>query len=135
MVPILKVDDVLITSIQLDLTDEAALRFQSDLLQKISDNHSEGVVIDITALEVVDSYMARILNETANMARLLGAKVVLSGMQPAVALTLVEMGRELIGVESAMSLEQSFEKLPRINVDRRDGFSGDVEIGDDNEHA
>jgi len=75
-------------------------------------------------LLAVDSFMARVLNETANMSRLLGAEVVISGMQPAVALTLVEMGRELIGVQTALNLDQGLEKLQTqiaSNEDRHDG--------------
>ncbi len=112
-VPILKLGDILLTSIQMDLTDTDAQQFQTDVLHMVHDKNAKGLVIDITALDVVDSYMARILNDTAHMVRLLGAEVVLCGMRPAVAITLVEMGRELIGVETALNLEQGVEKLRR----------------------
>lgn len=112
-VPILKLKDILITSIQVDLTDEDALEFQADVLNMVSGTGAKGIVIDITALEVVDSFLARVLSETATMVGVLGAEVVVSGMRPAVALTLVEMGREPIGVETALDLEQGLERLRR----------------------
>lgn len=113
-IPILRLKDILLTSIQIDLTDQDALDFQADVLQQVSKSHAKGIVIDIMALDVVDSYMARVLNDTADMVRLLGAEVVICGMQPAVALTLVEMGRELIGVECALNLDQGVEKLAQL---------------------
>ncbi len=113
-IPILKLKENLITSIQIDLTDEEAIVFQTDVLAKVSETDAKGVVIDITALEVVDSFMARVLNNTATMVRLLGAEVVLCGMQPSVALTLIEMGRELIGVETALNLDQAVDKINEL---------------------
>ena len=110
-VPILKLREILLTSIQTELSDEDALEFQSDILAKLQETESRGVVIDITALDVVDSFMARVINETANMVDILGAHAVLSGMQPAVALALTEMGRELIGVNTALNLEQGVDKV------------------------
>ncbi len=110
-VPVLRLKDILLTSLQRDLIDQEMLDFQSDLLRTLVKTRASGVVIDITALDTIDSFMARLLNDTANMVRLLGADVVLCGMQPQVALTLVEMGRELIGVETALNLEQGLEKL------------------------
>ncbi len=116
-VPILKLGEILLTSIQVELTDRDALDFQSDVLSKVSETEATGVVLDITALEVVDSFLARVLNETANMVRLLGAETVICGMKPAVALTLVEMGRELIGVETALDLEQGLRKIEKLVVE------------------
>ncbi|RLG27485.1 anti-anti-sigma factor [Methanosarcinales archaeon] len=113
-IPILKLKDILITSIQIDLTDEEAIEFQTDVLAKVSEIDANGVVIDITALDVVDSFMARVLNNTATMVRLLGAEVVLCGMQPSVAITLVEMGRELIGVETALNLDQAVDNINEL---------------------
>lgn len=134
-VPILRLGDILLTSIQVELTDEAALAFQSDLLGLLNQSDAEGVVIDITALDVVDSYMARVLNETADMARLLGAEVVISGMRPAVALTLVEMGRELIGVAAALNLEHGVDKLKQINAVNAGGAFERLEVHDDEPSA
>ena len=98
-IPILQLKDILLTTIQLDLGDEEALGFQESLLETLERTEAAGVIIDITGLEIVDSFMARILNDTASMIRLLGAEAVICGVQPAVAMTLVEMGRELIGVD------------------------------------
>ncbi len=111
VVPILKYRHILLTTIQVELTDTAALAFQETLLQRVADTDARGVVIDITALDVVDSYLARILNETARMVGLLGAQAVLCGMQPAVAITLTEMGRGLIGVRTALNFEQGLDAL------------------------
>lgn len=119
-VPILRLRDVLLTSIQIDLTDQEALDFQSDVLHMVNDTEAKGVVIDITAMEVVDSFMARVLNETASMVRFLGAEAVMCGMQPSVALTLIEMGRELVGVETALNLDQALERVQEL-INQREG--------------
>jgi len=119
-VPILRLGDILLTSIQIDLTDQEALDFQSDVLHMVTDTEAKGVVIDITAMEVVDSFMARVLNETASMVRFLGAEAVMCGMQPSVALTLIEMGRELVGVETALNLDQALERIREL-IDEREG--------------
>ena len=117
-VPILKLGDILIMSIQIDLTDEDALEFQTDALNAASTYNAEGFIIDITALQVVDSFMARIINETASMVSLLGVLVVVSGMRPAVAITLMEMGRQLIGVKTELNLESGMAKLRKL-IDQR----------------
>jgi rsbT antagonist protein RsbS len=119
-IPVLRLKNILLTSIQVDLTDEDALEFQSDVLKAVEKTEASGVLIDITALDVVDSFLARILNETAVMVKLLGAEAVISGMQPAVALTLVEMGRELIGVATAVNLDHGMEKLTNL-ISQRGG--------------
>lgn len=105
-IPILKLRNILLTSIQEDLTDQQALEFQGAVLRKAEQTRAAGLVLDITGLEVVDSYMARVLNDTAKMVHLLGLKTVICGMQPAVALTLVEMGRALVGVHTVLNLDQ-----------------------------
>ena len=120
-IPILRLRDILLTSIQVDLTDHDALDFQSDVLQRVTYTEAKGIVIDITALDVVDSFLARVLNDTATMVQLLGASAVVCGMQPPVALTLVEMGRELIGVETALNLDQAMVKLQRLIQERESG--------------
>ncbi|MBW2208217.1 MAG: STAS domain-containing protein [Deltaproteobacteria bacterium] len=119
-IPVLRLKDILLTSIQVDLADEDALEFQNDVLKAVEKTEASGVLIDITALDVVDSFLARILNETAVMVKLLGAEAVISGMQPDVALTLVEMGRELIGVETAINLDHGMEKLQNL-ISKRGG--------------
>ena len=117
-IPILRLKGILLTSIQVDLADQEALEFQSDLVQEVTRSEAQGVVIDVTALDVVDSFMARVLNETAGMAQTLGAEVVLCGIQPSVALTLTEMGRELLGVDTALSLEQGVERVQDLLAQR-----------------
>lgn len=117
-VPILRLKNILLTSIQIDLTDHDALEFQSDVLGAVTDTDAQGIIIDITALDVVDSFLARVLNETASMTRLLGAEAVITGMQPSVALTLIEMGRELIDVETALNLDQGMAKLQSLIKER-----------------
>ncbi len=110
-IPILRLGDILLTSIQSDITDEQALILQADILKQLDQTQAVGVVLDISALDVVDSYMARILTETARMARLMGGEVVIAGMSPLVAVTLTEMGRELVDVLTALNLELGVEKL------------------------
>lgn len=110
-IPILRIGRLLLASIQVEMSDSDALHFQNDLVQKISQVEALGVAIDITSLEVVDSYMARVINDTATMARLLGAEVVVCGIQPYVAMTLVEMGRGLIGADCVFDLEQALLRL------------------------
>jgi rsbT antagonist protein RsbS len=110
-IPILALGDILLTSIQSDITDEHAVMLQTDLLERLRQSRARGVILDITALDIVDSYMARILSETVQMAQLMGGAVVITGMNPMVALTLVEMGRELMRGMAALTLEQGVEKL------------------------
>ena len=121
-IPILKLQDILLTSIQIDLTDEDAIDFQGDVLNEATRTEAKGIIIDITALDVVDSFMARVLNDTANMVRLVGCEVVITGMQPSVAQTLIEMGRELIGVETALNLDLGMEKIKEMIASRREGM-------------
>ena len=120
-VPILKLKETLLVSIQMDLSDDDALQFQQDLVGKARDSGADGVVIDITALDVVDSFMARVLNDTANMVWLVGAQTVICGMQPAVALALTEMGRELVGVETSLNLDQAVDRLTELIEFRSNG--------------
>lgn len=125
-IPILRLERILLVSIQVDLTDNDAMQFQSDLVERVAEIEALGVAIDITALDVVDSYMARVINDTANMVRLLGAEVVICGIQPFVALTLVEMGRELLGADCTFTLGQALEVLRARIAERGDTrFSGD----------
>ena len=110
-IPILRIGRILLASIQVEMSDADALRFQNDVVQKIAEIEALGIAIDITSLEVVDSYMARVINDTSTMARLLGAEVVVCGIQPFVAMTLVEMGRGLIGADCVFDLEQALLRL------------------------
>lgn len=127
-IPILRLGDILLTSIQVDLTDAEVMLFQADVLRAIADTEGRGLAIDITALEVVDSFMARTINDTASMARLLGAEVVVCGMHPAVALTLIEMGRGLIGVETTFNLNEGLTRLNRKIAQRGDTIPDDDEM-------
>ena len=120
-IPILRLRNILLTSLQVDLTDDDIVDFQDDLLNMVAEMNADGAVIDITAMDVVDSFMARVLNDTATMVHLLGTVGVISGMQPAVAITLIEMGRELIGVRTALDLDQGIEIVERLIEEARNG--------------
>ncbi|MDQ8187586.1 STAS domain-containing protein [Pelagicoccus sp. SDUM812002] len=110
-IPILKLGDYLLVTIQMDVHDRAALQLQDDLTAEISKRGSKGVLIDISTLEVVDTFMGRVLSDTAAMAKVLDAETVVVGMRPAVAITLVELGLSLPGVVTALNLERGMELL------------------------
>ena len=112
-IPILKLRNCLLVSIQWELDDQTALQFQEDLLQKIYETGAKGVVIDLTSIDVIDSFIAKVLGDVINMSRLMGAKVVLTGIQPAVAITLIELGIQLEDVQTALDLEKGLETLQR----------------------
>ncbi|MET9618448.1 STAS domain-containing protein [Kitasatospora indigofera] len=112
-IPVLRIGDVLLVSIQTDLEDQSVLDLQEDLAARIVETGAHGVVIDITALEIVDSFVGRMLATTAAISRILDAETVLVGMRPAVAITLVELGLSLGGVRTALSLERGLAMLGR----------------------
>lgn len=112
-VPVLKIGDVLLVSIQVDLEDQIVLDLQEDLAARIVESGARGVVIDITAVEIVDSFVGRMLATTAAISRMLDAETVVVGMRPAVAITLVELGLSLGGVRTALSLEKGLAMLAR----------------------
>lgn len=120
-IPILKIGDILIASIQVALHDASAVQFKDDLLQKIHTSRARGVIIDLTALDVVDSFIGRLIADIAAMAGLMGTRVVLTGLQPAVAITLVELGLELPRVITALNLEKGLSVLQRLTEERGDG--------------
>ncbi len=114
-VPILRLNArTLVVALSADITDEDVLGFQADLGERAAAMQARGVVIDVSALDLVDSFMARVLNDCARMLRLLGAEVVVCGVQPAVALTLVEMGRNLVDVATAFTLERALVRLTEL---------------------
>ncbi|MBU9710435.1 STAS domain-containing protein [Evansella tamaricis] len=110
-IPILKLHDYLLISVQVELDDQTALKFQEDVLNKIHEVGSRGVVIDLTSVEMIDSFIAKVLGDVVDMSNLMGAKVVLTGIQPAVAITLIDMGIVLDEVPTALDLEQGLDKL------------------------
>lgn len=133
-VPLLRLNArTLIVPLHADVNDDGVLDFQNDLTQRVADQQIQGVVIDVSALDVVDSYMARVLNDTARMLRLLGASVVVCGVQPAVALTLVEMGRNLVDVPTAFNLERALRRL-QLLMDAADLSGFPAEAPDDDPH-
>jgi rsbT antagonist protein RsbS len=120
-IPILKIGDILIASIQVALHDASAVQFKDDLLQKIHDTRAKGVIVDLTALDVVDSFIGRLIADIAAMAGLMGTRVVLTGLQPAVAITLVELGLELPRVLTALNLEKGLSMMQRLTEESGDG--------------
>ncbi|MFI5828513.1 STAS domain-containing protein [Streptomyces sp. NPDC051578] len=110
-VPILRLGTVLVTGLLNELDDKAALVFAEELTARISADRAQGVLIDVSRLEIIDSFVARTLMELTTMARLLGARVIVAGMRPAVAITLVELGLGLTGVETALNTEHAMAAL------------------------
>jgi rsbT antagonist protein RsbS len=110
-IPILKLDGVLLVSIQVDMHDQLALTLQDDLTAKIVEQNAHGVLIDISALDMVDSFIGRMLSNIANMAKLLDAETVVVGMQPSVAITLVELGMPMRGIRTALDMEKGMVLL------------------------
>jgi rsbT antagonist protein RsbS len=123
-VPILKIGGVLLVSIQIDLQDQSVLALQEDLAEKISATGAHGVVIDISAVEIVDSFIGRMFATIASISQLFDADTVVVGMRPAVAITLVELGLTLGGVRTALDLERGM-KILRVLGEQRRGKSPD----------
>src|SRR5688572_9921628 len=113
-IPILKMGRFLLVSIQVDMDDRTAMTLQDDLTAQIVKHRAKGVLIDISSLDVVDSFIGRMLANTAAMARILDADTVVVGMQPSVAITLVELGLSLKGVRSALNVERGMELLRNV---------------------
>lgn len=118
-IPILKLENFLLVSIQVDMHDQLALTLQDDLTQKIVATRARAVLIDISALEMVDSFMGRMLGNIASMSRILDAQTVVVGMRPAVAITLVELGLSLPGIRTALNVDAGLALL-REAVERPD---------------
>ena len=110
-IPILRMGDLLLVTIQVDMHDRLAMQLQDDLTERIVSDGAKGVLIDISALDLVDSFIGRMISNTAAMARVLDARTVVVGMQPAVAITLVELGLTLHGVKTALNVEKGMALL------------------------
>jgi rsbT antagonist protein RsbS len=113
-IPILRMGEFLLVTIQVDMHDQLALQLQDDLTRAIEKKGAKGVLIDISALEMVDSFIGRMIADISGMARILDARTVLVGMQPAVAITLVELGLTLPGVATALNVERGMALLRRV---------------------
>jgi rsbT antagonist protein RsbS len=125
-IPILRMGEFLLVTIQVDMHDRLALTLQDDLTNRISQTGAKGVLIDISSLEIVDSFIGRMLGNIASMSRVLDAQTVVVGMQPAVAITLVELGMSLEGVRTALNVDAGMELL-RKSVNGH----GEAEYGSD----
>ena len=117
-IPILGMGKFLLVTIQVDLYDRLATNLESDLVQMVNKTEARGVLIDISALSIVDSFMGRILGNIGSMSKIMDAETVVVGMQPAVAITLIELGLELKGVHTALNVEKGMELLKvKIGLD------------------
>jgi len=120
-IPILRMGEFLLVTIQIDMHDQMALKLQDDLSNAIQKHATRGVLIDISSLEMVDSFIGRMVADISGMGRLLGSETILVGMQPAVAITLVELGLSLPGVATALNVERGMALLRRkIDADGTD---------------
>lgn len=118
-IPILKIGRVLIVPIQVDMDDQTVIHLQERILSELERTGARGVLIDISLLEMVDSFIGRMLSDIAAMARIMDARTVVVGMQPAVAITLVELGLELKGVDTVLNVDEGF-RLLRSEIDTGD---------------
>ncbi len=122
-IPILKMGRFLLVTIQVDMHDELAMTLQEDLTSRIVKDRAQGVLIDISSLEIVDSFIGRMIGNIAGMARMLDAETVLVGMRPAVAITLVELGMTLAGVRTALNVDKGMAML-QVAQKEKGRFSG-----------
>ena len=116
-IPILKIGDVLLVTIQVDMHDQLASALEEDLTSRIVSSGARGVLIDISALEIVDSFIGRMLDNIAAVSRVLDASTVVVGMRPAVAITLVELGLSLTGVKTALDVDRGMTLIRRDRPD------------------
>jgi rsbT antagonist protein RsbS len=133
-IPILRMGPFLLVTIQVDMHDRLALTLQDDLTNQIVQHGARGVLIDISALEMVDSFIGRVLGNIASMSRILDAKTVVVGMQPAVAITLVELGLSLPGVQTALNVEKGMLLLQRAHQAEAD-WAAEADDGEDGENV
>jgi len=123
MIPILKMGDFLLVSIQVDMDDRLAISLQNHLTDRVVKHHARGVLLDISTLEMVDSFIGRLLGSVATMTRVLGAETVVVGMRPAVAITLVELGLSLGKLRTALNVETGMELLGSLTNASTEGAS------------
>jgi rsbT antagonist protein RsbS len=124
-IPILRLGKFLLVSIQVDLYDRLALTLEADLVQMVNKTSAKGVLIDISAVSIVDSFMGRIIGNIAQMSKILDAETVVVGMQPAVAITLIELGLPLKGVHTALDMEKGMKLLTAMIDDIDDDIEED----------
>lgn len=124
-IPILKMGNFLLVTVQVDMHDRLAMTLQDDLTGRIVKDRAHGVLIDISSLEIVDSFIGRMLGNIASMARVLDAETVVVGMRPAVAITLVELGLSLPGVRTALNVDKGVEML-KGSIEQRSRGNGHV---------
>ncbi len=115
-IPVLKMGEYLLVTIQVDMHDQLALSLQDDLMAKIAKTSAKGVLIDISALDMVDSFIGRMIANISSMSSILGASTVVVGMQPAVAITLVELGLSLQGVKCALNVDRGMDYLRKVRA-------------------
>jgi|SRR3954454_1979713 rsbT antagonist protein RsbS len=120
-IPILRMGNILLVTIQVDMHDRLAMQLQDDLSNKIVSAGARGVLIDISALDIVDSFIGRMLGNIAAISRILDAATVLVGMQPAVAITLVELGMSLRGIRTALDVERGMALLAELSASEKNG--------------
>jgi len=120
-IPILRMGDYLLVTIQVDMHDRLAMTLQDDLTSRIEKTGAKGVLIDISALEMVDSFIGRMIANISGMSRILDARTVLVGMQPAVAITLVELGLSLEGVQTALDVDRGMRMLRKALAGEEEG--------------
>jgi rsbT antagonist protein RsbS len=123
-IPILRMGEYLLVTIQVDMHDRLAMTLQDDLTNRISETGAKGVLIDISSLEIVDSFIGRMLGNIASMSRVLDADTVVVGMRPAVAITLVELGMSLTGVRTALNVDAGMDLLRNSLDGRKDALYG-----------
>ncbi|WP_128543106.1 STAS domain-containing protein [Larkinella soli] len=127
-IPILRMGPFLLVTIQIDLYDRLALNLEADLVQMVNKTGARGVLIDISAVSIVDSFMGRIIGNIASMSKILDAETVVVGMQPAVAITLIELGLPLKGVHTALNVEKGMELLKsKIGPEEESDDDGDAD--------
>jgi len=122
-IPILKIGDFLLVSVQVDMHDQLAVALQDDLTERIVSSRARGVLIDISALDIVDSFIGRMLGNIAGMARVLDSETVVVGMQPSVAITLVELGLSLPGIRTALNIDRGMALL-KSAIEQPEAASG-----------